>query len=118
MRARLELCTGHARNSISHARSFSLKKIVICFDSCKFLLLTYLSQKKINILKHLIHYFQPLLYSTLLNIPAVVTAEMFTKGKNLVINSVVYCKTAPAADPNFLLFFVRVFIQMGITEQL
>ena len=40
----------------------------------------------------------------LLNIPAVITAEMFTKGKNAVINSVVYYKTAAAADTNFLLF--------------
>ena len=27
--------------------------------------------------------------------------EMFTKGKNPVINAVLYCKTAPAADPIF-----------------
>ena len=33
---------------ISRARSFSLNKIVICFDSCKILLLTYLSQKKMK----------------------------------------------------------------------
>ena len=82
------------------------------------MLLTYILQKNKKILKHLIHYFKPLLVSTLLNIPAVVTAEMFTKGKNLVINSVVYCKTAAAAGPNFLLFVVRVCIQMAITEQL
>ena len=44
--------------------------------------------------------------SMLLNIPAVITAEMFTKGKNAVINSVVYYKTAAAADTNFLLFLV------------
>ena len=75
------------------------KKMVICFDSCRFLLSTYLSQKK------------PRSASTVLNIPAAITAEMFTKGKNLVINSVVYCKTAPAADPN-------VCTQMRITEQL
>ena len=74
--------------------------------------------KKEKDFKHLIQYFKPLLVSTLLNIPAVVTTEMFTKGKNLVINSVVYCKTAPGAGPNFLLFFIRVCIQMGITEQL
>ena len=43
--------------------------------------------------------------STLLNIPAVITAEMFIKGKK-PSNSVVYCKTAPAADPSFLLFLV------------
>ena len=37
-------------------RSFNLiKKIVICFDSCKFLLLTYLSQKKEKDFKTLSH---------------------------------------------------------------
>ena len=72
---------------ISRARSFSLNKIVICFDSCKILLLTYLSQKKWKeknkILKfYPIHYFKPLSFSTLLNIPAVIiTAEMFTTGE-------------------------------------
>ena len=72
---------------ISRARSFSLNKIVICFDSCKILLLTYLSQKKKwkekkKFLKfYPIHYFKPLSFSTLLNIPAVITAEMFTMGE-------------------------------------
>ena len=41
----------------------------------KFLLLTYLSQKRKKILTHLIHYFKPLLVSTLLNILAVVTLK-------------------------------------------
>ena len=55
------------------------------------MLLTYLSQKKKKILKlYPFHYVKLLLVSTLLNIPAVITAEMFTKGKNPVINSVVY----------------------------
>ena len=92
---------------------FLLKKIVICFDSFKFLLLTYLSQKKKKVLKlYPIHYFKPLLVSTHLNIPAVITAEMFTKGKNPVINSVVYCKTAPAANLSFLLFLVSTCLSI------
>ena len=36
---------------------------------------------------------------------------MFTKGKNPVINSVVYCKTAPAAGPSFLLFLVSTCLK-------
>ena len=94
---------------------FQFKKMVICFDSCKFLLLTYLSQKKKKkkILKlYPIHYAKPLSVSTLVNIPAVITAEMFTKGKNPVINFIVYCKTAPAADPNFLLFLVSTCLSI------
>ena len=88
------------------------KKIVICFDSCKFLLSTYLSQKKKKSLKlYPIHHVKPRSASTLLNILAAIAVEMFNKGKNLVINSVVYCKTAPAADPNMC-------TQMRITEQL
>ena len=88
--------------TVSCACSFSLKKIVICFDLCKFLLLTYLPQEKKKILKlYPFHYAKPLSVPALENIPAVITAEMFTKGKNPVINSVVYCKTAPAADPSF-----------------
>ena len=59
-----------------------------------------------------IHYFKLLSVSTLVNIPAVITAEMFTKGKNLVINSVVYWKTAPAADPSFLLFLVSICLSI------
>ena len=39
--------------------------------------------------------FHPLKYSS-----SNYTAEML-RGKNPVINSVVYCKTAPAADPIF-----------------
>ena len=89
-----------------------LKKIVICFDSCKSLLLTYLSQKqkkqkktkqnKKKLKLYPIGYVRSLSVSTLLNIPVVITAEMFTTGKNPVINSVVYCKPAPAADPKLL----------------
>ena len=75
------------------------------FDSCKFLLLTYLSQKK-KLKLYPIHYVKPLPVSTLLNIPAVITAEMSTNGKNLVTNFVVCCNTAPEADPKFLLFLV------------
>ena len=61
---------------------------------------TYLSQKKKKkILKfYPIHYVKPLLVFTLLNIPVVITAEMFINGENPVINSAVYCKTATAAD--------------------
>ena len=91
-----------------------LKKNVICFDSCKFLLLTYLSQKKQKILKlYPIHYVKPLSVSTFLNIPAVITAEKFTEEKNPVINSVVYCKIAPATDPNFLLFSVSTCLSIA-----
>ena len=55
------------------------------------MLLTYLSQKKKKILKlYPSHYVKLLLVSTLVNIPAVITAEMFTKGKNPVINTVIY----------------------------
>ena len=75
------------------------------FDSCKFLLLTYLSQKK-KLKLYPIHYVKPLPVSPLLNIPAVITADMCTNGKNLVINFVVCCNTAPEADPKFLLFLV------------
>ena len=101
--------------TVSCACSFSLKKIVICFDLCKFLLLTYLPQekKKKKILKlYPFHYAKPLSVPALENIPAVITAEMFTKGKNAVINSVVYCKTAPAADPNFLVFLVSTCLSI------
>ena len=91
-----------------HALSVKKKKIVICFDSCKFLLLTHLSQKKKKILKlYPIHYVKPLSVSTLLNVQAVIAAEIFVKGKNPVINSIVYCKTAPAAD---LIFFYSWFL--------
>ena len=45
-----------------HALSVE-KKIVICFDSCKFLLLTYLLQKKTK-KTHPIHYFKPLSVSS------------------------------------------------------
>ena len=53
---------------------------------------TYLSQKKKKkILKlYPIHYVKPLLVFTLLNIPVVITAEMFINGENPVINSAVY----------------------------
>ena len=47
---------------ISCASSFSLKDIVICFDSCKFLLLTYISQNLPFKLYH-IHHVKPLLVS-------------------------------------------------------
>ena len=71
------------------------------------------TKKKKKVLKiYPIHYVKPLSVSNLLNIPAAITAEMFTKGKNLVINSVVYCQTAPEADPNVLC------TQMRITDQL
>ena len=91
---------------------FLLKKIVICFDSFKFLLLTYFHKKRKRF-----YYFIPFTISsqpvsTLLNIPAVITAEMFTKGKNPVINSVVYCKTAPAANLSFLLFLVSTCLSI------
>ena len=70
-------------------------------------------KKKKKILKfYPIHYVKPLSVSTLLNISAVITAEMFTKGKNPVINFVVYCKTAPAADSNFLLFLVSTCLSI------
>ena len=54
----------------------------------------------------------PLPVSTLLNISAVITAKMFTKGKSPVINSEEYCKTAPATDPNFLLFLVSTCLSI------
>ena len=76
---------------------------------------THKNKKKILKL-YLIHYVKPLSVSTVLNIPAVITAEMFTKGKNPVINSVVYCKTAPAADANFLLFLLSTCLSIPRTS--
>ena len=82
----------------------------------KVFVITYHSQKKKKkILKlYPIHYVKSLSVSTLLNILTVITAEMFTKGGNLVISSVVYWKTAPAADPNFLLFLVSTSIPRNV----
>ena len=93
---------------------FQLKKktIAICFDSCKFLLLTYFSQKKKILKLYPIHYVMQLPVSTLLNISAVITAKMFPKGKSPVINSAKYCKTAPATDSNFLLFLVSTCLSI------
>ena len=98
---------------IREAQFLQVKKIVVYFDSSKFLLLTYFSQKRKKILKlYPIDYVKPLSVSTLLNIPALITAEIFTKGKNPVINSVVCCETAAAADLNFLLFLVSTCLNI------
>ena len=85
----------------------------------KVFVITYHSQKKRKILKFFkilklypIHYVKSWSVSTLLNIPVKITAEMFTKGKNPVINSVVYYKTAPVDDPPFLLFLVSTCLSI------
>ena len=58
----------------------------------------------------------PLSVFTFLKIPAVITAEMFTKGQNPVINPVVFCKTAPAAESNVLLFVVSTCLSIHVTS--
>ena len=107
IRARFRSCT-------ARARSFSFKK------NCNFFLthesfcyhLPFTKKKKKILKLYPIHYVKPWSVSTLLNIPVKITAEMFTKGKNPVINSVVYCKTAPVDDPTFLLFLVSTCLSI------